>query len=204
MNLSEFLNPISDGAIRNAYLVDHQHLAPELSGIRNEATVVKFDEVAHHTGEGRRLTYSVDLYLESGESVLDKPLLRRLSDDKRCLESPKIRAKIAFRINFYCRPIFCRKGLAGYLTVKEELVFKLWGAREIHVLAMDSGRWVWTRPQFGYKLTESDFEALKQKYRDWQRERGMMPPLKQVQQLHEFPRNFLETGISCLSLFKVL
>ncbi len=135
--------------------------------------------------------------------MLDREMERWLSDNKRTLRQPDVRARVAFRVRFYCRSRFRRARLATYLLPREELVFKKWGASEIQVLAMDDGLWVWTRPQFGYRIAEADFEALKQKHRDWQKGRGLTP-IVEAKALEDFPRDFFETAVRFLSLFKVL
>jgi hypothetical protein len=68
---------------------------------------------------------------------------------------------------------------------------------------MDDGLWVWTRPRFGYRITEADFETLKQKHKDWQRGKGLTQVVE-VGRLEDFPRDFFETAVNFLPLFKVL
>jgi GNAT superfamily N-acetyltransferase len=203
MRLANFLSPLTEEELRDVYRIDVNRVQERLASLRNDSTVIEFSGVSERTGDGNKLTYSVKLYLESGDPVLDREMERWLSDNKRLLQNPEVRAKVAFRVKFYCRSTFRGAGLATYLIPREEDAFRKWGAREIHVLAMDDGLWVWTRPQFGYTITQGDLQSLKQKHRDWQRARGSTQ-LVEISRLDEFPRDFFETGVSFLSLFKVI
>jgi len=203
MELARFLEPIREHDLRDVYTINHAELRDCLASLRNDSTTVEFSEVNEHTNDGNRVRYSVNLYLDSGSVIFDKAMERWLSDNKRSLERPEVRAKVAFRVKFYCRSPFKGAGLATYLLPREEAVFRKWGAREIHVLAMEDGLWVWTRPRFGYRITEADFETLKQRHKDWQRAMGYAPT-SEINRLEDFPRNFLETAVKFLPLFKVL
>jgi hypothetical protein len=203
MQLATFLSPITEQELREVYRIDVARLHERLASIQNDSTAVEFSQVTERTSDGNKLRYSVNFYLHSGDPVLDQQMERWLSDKKRLLEKPEVRAKVAFRVKFYCRLPLRGAGLATFIIPREEDAYRKWGAREIHVLAMDDGLWVWTRPRFGYRITEADFETLKQKHKDWQRGKGSTQVVE-VGRLEDFPRDFFETAVNFLPLFKVL
>ena len=203
MDLVTFLSPITEQEVRDAYWIDIARVHARLASVRNDSSEIEFSDVSERTSDGNKLRYSLRLYLDSGEPVLDQELERWLSDDKMLLGSPDVSGKVAFRVKFYCRPAFKQSGLATFLIPREEDLYRKWGAREIHVLAMDDGLWVWTRPRFGYTITVADLEALKQKHRDWQRRSGS-PQQIQISRIEDFPRDFFAKAVGFLPLFKVL
>jgi len=82
-------------------------------------------------------------------------------------------------------------------------MFRRWGATEIQIFAMESGRWVWTRNKFGYELFEAELPLVQQKYREWLRattDTGTPPS-----RISEFPKEFLlSPAVGMLHLFKTL
>ena len=79
---------------------------------------------------------------------------RWLCDNKRLRGEAGRRSKVAYRVQFYVRPKFQQQGLAKQLLPQEEDLFLSWGARQIQTDAMDTGRWVWTRSEFGYAVQD--------------------------------------------------
>src|SRR5215470_4045566 len=106
MELARFLEPIREHDLRDVYTINHAELRDCLASLRNDSTTVEFSEVNEHTNDGNRVRYSVNLYLDSGSVIFDKAMERWLSDNKRSLERPEVRAKVAFRVKFYCRSPF--------------------------------------------------------------------------------------------------
>ncbi|HTV59604.1 MAG TPA: hypothetical protein VMJ93_12105 [Verrucomicrobiae bacterium] len=203
MDLDSFLSPITAKELAGVYMIDARKVRSALANLDDELTTVTFSNVLDRTQDGSKVIYEVYLALASGEPVLNHDIQRWLCDKKQLRERPSEKGKVVFRVFFYCILKFQGAGLATYLLPREEQAFKKWGAREIQVLAMDKGRWIWTRPKFGYKLGEDDFRATVQRYIDWQRQRGLERP--QIPKLLEdFPRDFLETQVNSLALFKVL
>jgi hypothetical protein len=202
MNIAVFLEPVTAQELCDTYIFDHARLKGLLQDLRNESTKVEIND-PDRMGDSNRVMYNVSFYLSNGELVLDQALQRWLLDNKQCLGQPGLRSKVAYRLKFYCRPPLQHGGLATQLLAREEAVFKKWGAREVQVLAMDSGRWIWTLPQFGYKIAEFDMHNLRQQFVDWQRFQGRSN-IKRANTLGDFPRDFLETAVNSVSLFKVL
>lgn len=203
MELFEFLQPISEADLRGAYWIEHPQVAERLSVLDNEATQVRL-ELIENTSDGNKLTYFVKFYATDNDPALDHDLERWLCDNKQCLGTPKERSRVAIRVRFYLRPKFQNAGLATYLHSREERVFREWGAREIQVLAMDTGRWVWTRPQFGYRIDPFEFHSLREKYKEWQRASGAQS-IDLAADLSAFPQDFLLADeVLFLNLFKTL
>ena len=99
---------------------------------------------------------------------------------------------------------FQAEGLATQVLPKEERLFRLWGAQQVHTDAMDDGRWVWTRPRFGYKAEAFHFESLRQQYKDWQRSQGVTD-IVDVDTLADLPSEFLlSEEVNSIALFKDL
>ena len=77
-------------------------------------------------------------------------------------------------------------------------------AKEIQVLAMDDGRWVWTRPKYGYKLHDLELHSMKQKYKEWQRRQGIDPP-HDATRAADFSKDFLTSdAVNSLTLYETL
>jgi hypothetical protein len=131
-------------------------------------------------------------------------LTQWLCDNRKLFGRPTERARVAFRVNFFIRREFQNARLATHICGKEESYFRIWGAREIHVVAMEMGRWVWTRPHFGYQIPAFDFESTQEKYKEWQRARGISPAARAAR-LSDFPRDFLlNDEVGSLTLYKAL
>jgi len=202
MILSDFLAPISKRELHEAYFIDMSHCKSFLRDLKNEYTTFTIND-PERVGGSNRVTYAVKFYFVNHDPVLDEALQRWLFDNKQCLSQPGVRAKVAYRLRFYCRTPFQRGGLATQLLLREEGVFKKWGAREIQLLAMDAGRWVWTRPKFGYQIADFDMHSLRQQYLDWQRSQKMTSILIAAS-LDDFPRAFLESAVNSLCLYKII
>jgi GNAT superfamily N-acetyltransferase len=200
--VSLFLEPISAKELQEAYILEPLELKALLRDLSNEYTKVKIAQ-PDRMGDSNRLIYSVDFFLSNHEQVLDQSLQRWLFNNKQCLSQPTLKSKVAYRLKFYCRKPFQGGGLAKQLLQREEAIFRKWGAREIQLLAMDSGRWIWTRPQFGYQISAFDMHSLLQQFQDWQR-RGGIAVTGVPGTLAELPRDFLETAVNSLTLFKLL
>jgi len=135
--------------------------------------------------------------------LLDKDLERWLCDRKQLLGQAG-RSKVAVRVKFYVRRNFRQKGLATYIVGREENLFRRWGAKEIHVFAMDLGRWIWTREKFRYSIPPFDFGLMQQRYREWQRAMGVSN-IRVATCLSDFPKEFLlSSAVGTLPLFKSL
>ena len=99
--------------------------------------------------------------------------------------------------------------LGTYLDAREELLYRRWGAEEIHVLASKDGRWVWTRPRFGYRIDRFHFNNLQQKYGEWQRTLGHTD-IVDAPNLSAFPKDFrfnrmvVEFGVGKLEQGKLI
>jgi GNAT superfamily N-acetyltransferase len=206
MSMSEvaaFLYPTSEEALFQVYTVDRSQVGPALSTLDNRLTRFRLDIIKNAPSD-EKLKYLVTLYAPANEPILDKDLERWLWDNKQLCGRPTQRARVAFRVNFFIRRKFQRAGLATYLCGKEEGFFQSWGAKEIQVVAMEMGRWVWTRAHFGYQIPKFDFESAQQKYKEWQRARGISPVARAVG-LSDFPRDFLlGDEIGSLTLYKTL
>jgi GNAT superfamily N-acetyltransferase len=193
--LAGALSPISQTDVQRAYLVE-----PKL-GIKDAKTKLSF-QLLTGTQDGTRVIYVVFFHTETDEPILEKDLERWLCDNKRLLGQPG-RSKVACRVKFYVRRNFQAKGFALYILGKEEELFRRWGAREIQVTAMEDGRWVWTRPKFGYSIPIVDFQLHQQRYIEWQRETGVATVVRAAA-LADFPREFLLSATSSLLLYKEL
>ena len=202
MEISEFLQPITEERLRKTYQIDTSKVGPRLEKLRNESTKL-LPLLQTNSADGNRLIYVISFYTVDAEPVLDKDLERWLCDHKKLLADPSRRSKVAVRVNFFIRSRFQQQGLAHYVLQSEEETFRSWGAREIQVYAMYDGRWVWTRPQFGYRLTMFEFESLQQQYRDWQRSKGAAQIIR-AGNSSDFPRDFLLSEVSSLRMYKSL
>ncbi len=200
--IAAFLHPTSEEDLVETYTVDGSQLGPPLSTVNNQLKKVKL-KILQNTSDGKKLIYHVALYAVVDEPILDKDLERWLCDNKQLCGRPTERAKVAVRVNFFVRRKFQSAGLASYLCGKEEIYFRKWGAKEIQVFAMEMGRWVWTRPQFGYNIDTFEFESAQQKYKEWQRAQGIFPVIL-ASRLADFPRDFLLNELNSLALFKAL
>jgi len=153
--------------------------------------------------DGTKVIYFVSLFIDAGEPLLDKDLERWFCMNKKLLGQTG-RGRVAVRVKFYLRQNYRGRGFARYIVEREEELFRGWGAQEIQMPAMELGRWVWTRAKFGYSIPQFDFDALQQRYRDWQRSEGTGRPVKAAR-LSDFPREFLlSSAVSTIQLFKSL
>lgn len=203
MEKDTFLRPINEEDVRAAYFVDCTHLGAPLHEFCNDSTSLA-SQLLERTSDGNKFVYKVSFYTSALEPILDRELHRWLCDNKRLRGEAGRRSKVAYRVQFYVRPKFQQQGLAKQLLPQEEDLFLSWGAREIQTDAMDTGRWVWTRSEFGYAVQEFQFESLQQQYRDWQRSQGAKAPLKATN-LSDFPRAFLlSSEVNSIALFRVL
>jgi GNAT superfamily N-acetyltransferase len=202
VNITEFLEPISEAELREVYWIDHSRVSAKLQIINNENTKLRL-ELLTRTADGNKLIYSVSLYAGESEPVFLRDLQRWLCDNKLCLGEPRERSRVAVRVGFFLRSAFQRAGLASYILPREEDAFRKWGAREVQLLAIDDGRWVWARPRYGYTVDVFEFQTLQEKYKEWQRAQGATS-IRRAPDLSALPENFLRTEVSCLNLFKEL
>lgn len=203
MEIPEFLRPISQTDVREIYRVEHYQLGNRLSILDNDSTRLSW-QFLQNTSDGNRLIYLVGFYSSDSEPILDQDLERWLCDNKQCLGARRERSRVAVRVRFYLRAKFQNAGLARLLHLREEEVLRKWGAKEVQVLAMDMGRWVWTRPQFGYSIDPFEFQSVLEKYKEWQRARGSLNTIT-VGGLASLPRDFLLADeVQSLTLFKTL
>src|SRR5215469_11163006 len=98
MDREAFLAPLSENELREVYQIDLRKVHERLGALRNDSTQMRFSDISQYTSDGNRMTYSVSFYLDSGDPVLDREIERWLSDNKRTLREPEIRAKVAFRV----------------------------------------------------------------------------------------------------------
>jgi GNAT superfamily N-acetyltransferase len=197
MSLTDALLPISEEDIRNTYLA-----APRL-GIDDAKTRISLQLLANTT-DGTKVNCLVLFHTDMGEPILDRDLERWLCDNKKLLSEPGQRARVAYRVRFYVRRNFRGSGLAQYILLREEDLFRRWGAEEIQVTAMDDGRWVWTRQRFGYSIPDLDFQLLQQRYIEWQREADRNAAIRRANTMADFPREFLLSAATAFQLFKRL
>jgi GNAT superfamily N-acetyltransferase len=198
-----FLFPTSEEELSEVYTIDRSQVGVALSTVDNQLKKLRLGNL-NNTSDGRRLRYLVVLYASVEEPILDGDLERWLCDNKRLVGREGERARVAVRVRFRVRAKFQNAGLATHLCRKEESYFRRWGAKEIHVWAMEMGRWVWTRPRFGYQISDFEFESTQQKYIEWQRAQGRFPIVK-APRVSDFPRDFLlGDQVSLLTLYKVL
>lgn len=197
------LSPISESDLREIYWCDRSQLGPALQELDNDLTTFRLESVGR-TADGEKIVYFVGVYCSGKSPILDKELERWLCDNKMLLGQPGTRGRVAVRVNFFILPKYQQSGLATYVLSRERQVFRNWGAREIHVFAMEAGRWVWTRPRFGYKIDDFEFQSLQQKFKEWQRRIGA-EQIRGAQTLADFPRDFLLSGeVNSLNLFERL
>jgi GNAT superfamily N-acetyltransferase len=195
MDIAAALSPISEADIRNTYLAE-----PRL-GIDDARTVLSL-QLHTKTADGRRVNCLVLFRTGTGEPILETDLERWLCDNKRLLGKPG-RSRVAYRVRFYVRGNLQGKGFARYILMREEELFRRWGATEIQVTAMDDGRWVWTREKFGYSIPAADFQLLQQRYIEWQRETSRVAIVRAAT-MSEFPKEFLLSTATAFALFKSL
>lgn len=193
-SLASALAPITETDVRQTYQLDGRVEADD------SETTVDFQVLAG-TDDGAKVIYSVQCFTMAGLPILDR-LERWLCDNKRLLGSNG-RSRVACRVRFYVRGNFQGQGIASHIIGREDSLFRRWGAAEIQVTAMEDGRWVWTRPQFGYAIRAEDFLLLQQRYTEWQRERGALE-VRRATNLVDFPRDFLLSTPNSLALFKTL
>lgn len=194
-SLANALAPVSEADVRQTYTLGGNF------NIDDTETSISF-QLLSPTDDGTKVTYTAQFYTTAGLPVLDRDLERWLCDNKRLL-SRSGRAKVAYRVKFYIRGNFQGQGFASYIVGQEETLFRNWGAAEIQVTAMEDGRWVWTRPKYGYSIRADDFRLLQQRYTEWQRENGLAQ-IRRAANLADFPRDFLLSGPSSLPQFKEL
>jgi|SRR5579863_5748264 len=200
--VAAFLHPTSEEELVEVYTIDPSLVRPPLDTVDNQSKKVDI-RVLQNTQDGKKLTCLVALYALAAEPILDKDLERWLCDNRQLRGRPRERAKVAVRVNFFVRTRFQNAGLASYLFGKEENYFRRWGAKEIQIFATDKGRWVWTRPRFGYQIDDLEFKSTQQKYKEWQRGRGIFPVVLALR-LSDFPSDFLLNEVSTLMLYKGL
>ncbi|HET7890449.1 MAG TPA: hypothetical protein VFL34_02950 [Candidatus Sulfotelmatobacter sp.] len=195
MVLADALLPIAEADIRNTYLC-----SPRL-GIDDTRTGFSL-QLLERTSDGAKVICLVFFQTDTGEPILDQHLERWLCNNKKLFSQPG-RSRVAYRVRFYIRGNFQRKGFAHYISIQEEQLFKRWGATEIQTTAMDDGRWVWTREKFGYRIPVADFQLLQQRYVEWQRELGRSE-VRRADSLADFPKEFLLSAVNSFPLFKGL
>lgn len=201
-DVAVFLHPTSKEDLVEVYTIDPSQVGPPVSIVNDELKRVDIT-ILRNTPDGTKLAYNVALFSLVNEPFFDKDLERWLCDNTQLRGKPQKRAKVAVRVNFFVRTKFQNAGLATYLCVKEENYFRKWGAKEIQVFAMDMGRWVWTRPRFGYQIDAFEFKSAQQKYKEWQRGQGISPVVL-ASRLSDFPRDFLLSEVNSLTLYKAL
>jgi GNAT superfamily N-acetyltransferase len=197
MELIDALQPITEGDVRDAYSVSSG------SPVTLTRTTISF-QVSGERPDGTKVIYLVAFFTDASDPLLEKELERWLCANKRLLSQPGRRGRIAVRVKFYVRDKFQGRGFATYVVNREEELFRGWGAQEIQTPAMEQGRWVWTRAKFGYSIPQFDFDALQQRYRDWQRSKKAGQPVRAAS-LSDFPRDFLlSSAVKTIQLFKSL
>jgi GNAT superfamily N-acetyltransferase len=174
--------------------------APRL-GIDDAKTTFSF-QLLEKTADGTKVVCQILFHTDTGEAILEKELERWLCDNKRLLGRSG-RSRVACRVKFYVRRNLRGQGFAYYISMKEEELFRRWGAKEIHTTAMDDGRWAWTRPRFGYSIPVAEFQLLQQRYIEWQRE-TLAAAIIKASTMTEFPREFLLSAVGSVTLFKSL
>lgn len=203
MDSKDFLNPVSEAEIKAVYWINVSSAFPQLPRVKNRLTSMKA-ELLRHNESGYKLVYYVAIFIQENEPILEEDIVRWLCDNKASRGTPGARFKVACRIQFRISQKFQRAGLATYLLEREEQVFRKWGAREIQVSAMEDGRWVWTRPRFGYQIDSFQFESVQEKYKEWQRRCGS-DVVSVGLDISSLPREFLMSDeVGCLNLFKPL
>jgi hypothetical protein len=203
-DVAAFLHPTTIEQLAEVYTIDHSQVGPALSGVDNKLKKIKKLDIIKMGLDAHKLMYFVGLYISVDEPILEKDLERWLWDNKQLLGRPEERGRVAFRVNFFVREKFRSARLATYLCGKEESYFRTWGAKEIQVAAQYIGRWVWTRPRFGYQITDFDFRSMQQKYKEWQRANGILP-VARAARLSDFPSEFLLSDeVGSLPLYKAL
>ncbi|MGI0080454.1 MAG: hypothetical protein ACRECH_12620 [Nitrososphaerales archaeon] len=202
--LSLFLLPTSLTDLNEVYNIDASQLHPPLSSIKISSKIVDI-HILPSTHDGTKLVYCVQLFalIDEPKPILDRDLERWLCDNRQLRGRPLKRARVAVRVNLFIRDKFQAAGLATYICKKEENYFRSWGAKEVQVFAMEMGRWVWTRPRFGYQVDAFEFKSAQLKYKEWQRARGILPVVE-ASRLSDFPKEFLLNEVNSLSLYKVL
>jgi hypothetical protein len=198
--MESFLQPVSVADIRDVYVVDLSQVGSQFATLDNDLTELKPTLLSNTSG--KKVVYFVSFYTSATQPILDKPLERWLCENMALEGASSKKSKVAFRVNFFLRSQFHHGGFARYLLPREEHVFRQWGASEVQTLAMYDGRWVWTRPEFGYQCSEFQFSSIQQQYRDWQRTKGSS--YVKAKNLADFPKAFLLSEVSSLKLFKNL
>jgi GNAT superfamily N-acetyltransferase len=194
--LEAVLAPVSEMDFRHTYAAD------VILDIDDSKTTIDLT-LLEKTTDGNRVICTVSFRNAGGEPILERDLERWLCDNKR-LSEKRGRARVACRVKFYARSNYRRQGFGQYILTREEDLFRRWGAKQIHVTAMDEGRWAWTREKFGYTLPSFDLNLLKQRYIEWQRENGLAPIIH-AGALSEFPKEFLLSAAThSLPLYKDL
>jgi GNAT superfamily N-acetyltransferase len=195
--IDDALRPISRDDVLVAYTL-------EGASADNSKTRISF-QIAAKTGDGTRVMYYLSFHTADRTPLLDKDLECWLCENKP-LKGRNVRARVAIRVKIYVNRNFQGRGIATYIVKREEDLFRRWGAVEVQLCAMESGRWVWTRDKFGYSTTDFEFGALQQKYRDWQRSRGVArTEIANAARLSDFPQEFLlSPSPTSLTLYKAL
>jgi hypothetical protein len=80
-----------------------------------------------------------------------------------------------------------RNGIGGEVYRREYQLYRLWGAKEIHMTAIEDGRVVW--PRMGF--VPQDPEMFQRMYRAWAKKNGVLDPLPASPKL--YPEAFLRS-----------
>ncbi|MEX1138035.1 MAG: hypothetical protein WEF53_01655 [Bacteroidota bacterium] len=139
-----------------------------------------------------RIKYRIEIRLPNGGSILEFPFIRFLYPDKQlwgayCREGIVRNGRVAENANLAVMASYQRRGIATLVYKLEESLYKKWGAVEIQLVAVQSGRDVWRK--FGFILHCDDINIVEYFFEEWCEETGIKYiPLEDVV---KYPREFL-------------
>jgi hypothetical protein len=140
----------------------------------------------------------IDFFDARREKVLETPLARKVFGSLRLVSEPRVVGAVAYNANFTLRENYRGQRFARVVYANEHDLYCRWGVREIHMTAVQDGRWVWMK-YFGFLPREP--ELLAEKYKGWASRRHPTPGPPTSPS--DYPSDFL-SSLGSLMLYKVL
>jgi hypothetical protein len=140
--------------------------------------------------------WQVQLLGWDGQPLLESPVIRRIKVNAHLVGHRRGQVgRIAISDLFRLRTDAQRKGIATLVYGRESALYRSFGITQIQMVAVEAGRGVWIKPEFGFRFTDPGQIALL--YDEWS-DGGSAPELES-----EYPPAFLAT-LGTLRLHKDL
>jgi hypothetical protein len=145
------------------------------------------------------MVWEVHFFAKDGTAVLEVELSRVLRAHEPLESSPE-NGRVVDNIIVWLRKEFKRQGFSRALYESEEILYRRWGVKEIHLQAVDDGRFVWIK-HFGFQPVPNIARLLPAQYEAWSTEKGRAAVA--IGSVVDYPDEFL-ASLGRLDLVKVL